>query len=266
VGFAIGLLVPAAPVSTALVVSIIGLLIIGAYAHDTSWNAKATAASCPSERQLRIVTFNTQVSNNDIDAIAAEVLRLKPNVAVLVEFGPRKRRLLNILVRDYPFSFNCGMNCQFAILSQFPLNLIEQGPWLIRVSLGSAFSNLQIIGVHLTRPPMMEKQVQQVRVLTDYVRMAKGNVVVVGDFNATPFSRVLSDFADGTGLRRLTSLPTWPSHVELPQFAIDHVFASPELRVVQKVQIGRSAGSDHYPVAVTLEVPESSANFEKRRS
>jgi endonuclease/exonuclease/phosphatase family metal-dependent hydrolase len=55
-------------------------------------------------------------------------------------------------------------------------------------------------------------------------------------------------------MNRLTRLPTWPSTIEVPQLAIDHVFASQGIRVLAPQQIGKAAGSDHYPIVMTLGV------------
>ena len=49
----------------------------------------------------------------------------------------------------------------------------------------------------------------------------------MGDFNATPFSRILGVLQDSANLTRLTNLPSWPSQLGLPQIAIDHIFVSP---------------------------------------
>ena len=68
-------------------------------------------------------------------------------------------------------------------------------------------------------------------------------------------SQLLTVLQDNANLRRLTTLPTWPSHVSLPQIAIDHIFASPGIRQLEAEQIGEPAGSDHYPVTVRIAVP-----------
>jgi len=79
----------------------------------------------------------------------------------------------------------------------------------------------------------------------------------MGDFNATPFSRILGVLQDSANLMRLTNLPTWPSQAGLPQIAIDHIFVSPGIRQLEAGQIGEPAGSDHYPVTVRIAVPAS---------
>jgi endonuclease/exonuclease/phosphatase (EEP) superfamily protein YafD len=80
---------------------------------------------------------------------------------------------------------------------------------------------------------------------------------VMGDFNATPFSRMLTSLQEATGMSRLTELPTWPAWFGLPQVAIDHIFVSEGIRPVTGEEIGNPSGSDHFPIAMTLAIPAS---------
>jgi endonuclease/exonuclease/phosphatase (EEP) superfamily protein YafD len=111
------------------------------------------------------------------------------------------------------------------------------------------------VGVHTIRTPYVRAQFGQMRELANYLNAYSGALMVVGDFNATPYARVLSLFSERTNLRRITSIPTWPGHVELPQLAIDHIFVSSGPRVLEEARIGKRAGSDHYPVSALLAVP-----------
>ncbi len=81
----------------------------------------------------------------------------------------------------------------------------------------------------------------------------------MGDFNATLFSRLITEFSKETHLRRLTSIPSWPALAELPQFGIDHIFVSHDVRQLEQARIGKHAGSDHYPVIVSIAVPANGA-------
>jgi endonuclease/exonuclease/phosphatase (EEP) superfamily protein YafD len=45
--------------------------------------------------------------------------------------------------------------------------------------------------------------------------------------------------------------------LQLPQLAIDHIFASDEVKSVEDARIGGNAGSDHYPLLVSVAVPLS---------
>jgi endonuclease/exonuclease/phosphatase (EEP) superfamily protein YafD len=82
--------------------------------------------------------------------------------------------------------------------------------------------------------------------------------IVMGDFNATPYSRVLRRFAEVTGMTLITNLPTWPAQgLELPQLSIDHMFIDPKLKIAEPAIAGLYAGSDHLPIAAKILVPIS---------
>lgn len=259
--FLIGYFMPFARVLTALVLALISFAGIGAYAHYASDNASAVGTLQPGEKELRLLTFNTRILSNNTEAIVAEIRRLNPDVATLIEFGENKLVALDLLKQAYPYSVDCAdvRYCHFAIISKVPISSSEakgiwKGPPLIRATLGGRLSGLNIIGVHAIRAPHVRAQFAQMSELADYINQ-NGKFVVMGDLNATPFARLLTIFSERTGLRRLTFLPTWPGHVEMPQLAIDHIFVSPQIRVLQEPRIGKRSGSDHYPVTVTVAVP-----------
>jgi endonuclease/exonuclease/phosphatase (EEP) superfamily protein YafD len=262
--FTVGYFMPFARVLTAILLSLISFVSIGAYAQYVSDRPRIIGTAQAGERELRLMTFNTRILNDDAEAIVAEVRRIDPDVATLIEFGENKKVILDLLRRDYPYRVDCLAErfCHFAIISKVPIVSWEakgiwRGPPLIRATLGGAFTGLNVIGVHTIRAPHVRAQFIQMGELADYLHLLEGQFVIMGDFNATPFARLLSIFTDRTGLRRVTAIPTWPGHVELPQLAIDHVFVSPKIRVLEEARIGRRSGSDHYPVTVTVGVPRS---------
>ncbi len=76
------------------------------------------------------------------------------------------------------------------------------------------------------------------------------HVVVMGDFNATPQTLAVRDFAAATRLRLLTgqcrTFPSWQ-----PQRCIDHLFISPSLHARQ-VEVGQHTLSDHLPISTII--------------
>ena len=66
-----------------------------------------------------------------------------------------------------------------------------------------------VFGVHSTRFPHQRSQLIQFIELAKYVDKSPGERIVMGDFNATPYSRLLQTFQRNSGLNRLTNLPTW---------------------------------------------------------
>jgi endonuclease/exonuclease/phosphatase (EEP) superfamily protein YafD len=264
IAFAIGYFMPFGRVLTAILISLVAFVGIGAYAQYVSEIPRTLGPVRAGEQQLRLMTFNTRLLNDDAEAIVSEVRRLDPDVATLVELGENKKVAFDLLKHDYPYSTECLAErfCHLAILSKVPIVSSEakglwKGPPLIRATLGGAYAGLNVIGVHTIRAPHVRAQFFQMGELADYLDQLQGQFVVMGDFNATPFARLLKIFTERTGLRRLTALPSWPGQAELPQLAIDHVFVSRKIRLLQEPRIGRRSGSDHYPVAVTVAMPPS---------
>jgi endonuclease/exonuclease/phosphatase (EEP) superfamily protein YafD len=147
-----------------------------------------------------------------------------------------------------------------ALLSKFAFVSSEsrtrwRGPPQIMARFGAELSGLTVVGVHTLRPPHFRSQFTQMRALARQLVHLGGTQIVMGDFNATPFSRMARTFSHRSGLSRVTWLPTWPSYVGLPQIAIDHIFVSPDLKLVGPARIGNSAGSDHYPVIADIVLP-----------
>jgi endonuclease/exonuclease/phosphatase (EEP) superfamily protein YafD len=264
IAFIIGYFMPIGRVLTAIIVALIGFVAIGVYPQYVSEHPRVFGAAQAGEKPLRIMAFNSGFRNENTDAIVAEVRRLSPDVAILIELNGGKSVVLRLLKDKYPHQVECIAEpyCHLAIISKIPVASSEfkglwRGPPLIRATLGGNYSDITVVGVHTIRTPHIRAQFEQMKELGDYLYAFTGSTVVAGDFNATPFARLFKMFSDRTGLRRITSLPSWPGYVELPQLAIDHIFLSSKIRVLEQARIGRRAGSDHYPVSALLAVPSS---------
>jgi endonuclease/exonuclease/phosphatase (EEP) superfamily protein YafD len=212
------------------------------------------------ERVLRVAHFNTYTNNGNSQAIANEVLRLDADVATLIEMNDAKKKaVLTLLKARYPHNFDCtGVDyCDMVIVSKYPIMSaggmsLWEGPPIIKAVLGGEMTGVTVVGVHTTRFPFSNAQLSQIRALVKKLDEMPGKLVVIGDFNATPFSRITQTLEQGASLMRVTELPTWPTLIALPQLAIDHAFISRDFRVVGNQQIGEAAGSDHYPIVLTL--------------
>ena len=248
--------------------TLIGLAIwCGLLAAYSAWphivSAKLQQGPYPlqkGELSLRVAHFNTFKNNDDYGAIVTEVKRLDADVIVLVEMSQKKKNaVVPALASLYPHVYDCkgGRYCDMAILSKITIDSADgMGEWVgppyIRANLGGAYRGVTVYGVHTTRFPHSRAQLTQARELVKLLETSPGHEIVVGDFNATPFSRITKIVEEGAALMRLTELPTWPAQHQMPQLAIDHAFAATHFRVVANQQIGNAAGSDHYPIMLTL--------------
>ena len=172
------------------------------------------------------------------------------------------RPILASLAGRYPYRADCLTQdfCNLVILSKFPIAASEmridwEGPPAIRAKIGPELGGLTVIAAHTIRFPHSRVQFRQILELSKFVEAIPGRKLVMGDFNATPFSRIVGTFAGRTGMTRLSGLPSWPTLIQLPQMAIDHIFVSPDIRATQSQKIGNAAGSDHYPISIKLAVP-----------
>jgi endonuclease/exonuclease/phosphatase (EEP) superfamily protein YafD len=260
--FALGRIMPRGRVLVAFVVLVAAVVGIGAWPQLVSREPWIVDEAKPGERAITVASFNTLYDNEQADAVRAEIERLDADVISLIEFGPNKHAVLKALAAHYPYQSDCfALNyCDLAILSKFPFASSSaranwQGPPLIMVKLGDEYGGFTIIGTHTIRFPHSQAQFRQIKALADLVDTLTGPRLVMGDFNATPFSRMTATLASQTGLARLTVLPSWPAQARLPQMAIDHIFASSGIRVLEHERIGEPAGSDHYPIIMKLAVP-----------
>lgn len=260
--FVIGLLMPRGKLLAAFLVIIAGLVAIGMWPHVASRAPLALATAGPNERVLHVVSYNSLYTNDDADAVKAEVLRLDADVVGLVEMGNNKKRILAELRDRYPFQANCFNRdfCNLVILSKIPLETTGSdvswaGPPYMKARFGPEAGGLTVFLVHTIRFPHSRAQFRQITAMAGLIESTPGTKLVMGDFNATPFSRIVQSFEQRTNLKRLTNLPSWPSYVGLPQIAIDHIFVSHGLKAVESQTIGEPGGSDHFPIALRIAVP-----------
>lgn len=121
---------------------------------------------------------------------------------------------------------------------------------------------LSLMSVHITRPgtpgasAFQNVEFQAVADWAQRQRLAGKSVVVIGDFNSTPWSQRIRQMLIRGGLRNSQQgwvwQMTWPG--DLPvffQIAIDHCVHSPDL-MTQKRWTGPYIGSDHLPLTVKL--------------
>jgi endonuclease/exonuclease/phosphatase (EEP) superfamily protein YafD len=212
------------------------------------------------EQQFTVAHFNIHAENTNISAVTAEIKRLDADLVTLVEFESEKQPILDALASQYPYRhafFKDDPYANVAILSKLPvLEQTQKGAWAGApygaVKLGGRLDGIWFYAIHTTRFPYSRAQLRQTQELVKELQRVSGPKLLMGDFNTTPFSRLPGIIESGLGVRRVTHLPTWPAQLGLPQLAIDHIFLSNELRVIAEQQIGNAAGSDHYPITMTL--------------
>jgi endonuclease/exonuclease/phosphatase (EEP) superfamily protein YafD len=126
----------------------------------------------------------------------------------------------------------------------------------IGVDLGD--ERIEVLGIHPLSPTTGERAEGRDALIaraTDWVATRPGEVVVVGDLNATPWSHAYSalrvrgrlvDTLRGRGFQ-----PTWPEGWGVLMVPIDHVLHTPGLGSADR-RTGPAFGSAHRPVLVEI--------------
>jgi endonuclease/exonuclease/phosphatase family metal-dependent hydrolase len=245
---------------------------------------------------LRLMTWNVHrcVGTDrklDVARVAEVIAACRPDIVALQELDVGRRRtggvdqahrLAELL--QMRAHFNAALTVEEerygdAILTALPERLVKVGPlpglpklrgleprgalW-VAVEVGGV--ELQVINTHLGLVPR-EQQVQTAELLGQRWLGSEGfngPAVLLGDFNATPFSRtyrmltaVMRDAQDSLGKAPTATFPSG-----FPILRIDHVFLSEEIRTVaveSPFDPRARTASDHLPLVVTLDLPAGSA-------
>jgi endonuclease/exonuclease/phosphatase (EEP) superfamily protein YafD len=221
------------------------------------------------EPQLRLMTYNLFWLNKTPDRARASVRESGADVVLLIEAVGRLRNVAAGLRDIYPYQANCP--CGLSILSRWPIvddyvrRDTRRGPqtvpainWAV---IDSPQGEITVMDIHLLWPTEPRLQaLDQATLLKEAAPFNRRSLIIMGDFNSTPWSVFLRKQDQLFGMERRTrGLPTWPARLPwsehwrapFPFMPIDHVYAGKDWRTLA-VRRGASGGSDHYPVIVTL--------------
>jgi endonuclease/exonuclease/phosphatase (EEP) superfamily protein YafD len=259
-----------------LAIACIGVFAIHGYALVEQRFA-AIERSVGATRPLRIASFNVLFHNDDYQALIDYVLRLSPDILCLYETTADWQRGLAPLTSRYAFSLftGGGPHSGVACLSRIvptrvvpPTSDAGLAPWM-ELQLESRGVRFTLIAAHLAFPIGPKGSSARNRQLTILARQLRGltqPVVLVGDFNLTPYSPFSTDFTRHSGLRDCSRgrplEPTWPTWFAPLWIQIDRCFASRDVEVVHYTA-GPALGSDHYPLVIDLRLPEPNAHVSR---
>lgn len=220
---------------------------------------------------LRVVSLNVYRGSRDYERVRAFLRAERADFVVLVEATPAWAQELASLRDLYPhvaYSPRAGsagvlLLSRTRILEWLPVFLGGQPEAGIRARIAPFGHPMDVIGVHLTWPVRPALAAQRNRELEGLARVtARANVplVVLGDFNDTRYSPgfarllrdgALRDCAAGRGVSG-----TWPTWFAPLGIQIDHCLHTRGVWT-ERFDTGPEVGSDHYPLVVTLRVPDS---------
>jgi endonuclease/exonuclease/phosphatase (EEP) superfamily protein YafD len=215
-------------------------------------------------RRLRLLFANVLESNRAHARLLDWVRDEQPDVVVVAEALLSWQQALMALEKDFPHWTACRMG-DVRIFSRRPF---ETEPLDVFPEIGYAVvvkvDGVTILGVH-TASPEDERRSRSLDELlvqvSEIVRRTDGPVVVVGDFNAAPWTLPVQRLIGETGLTcgpgaLISTFPIAYRGLRFPRWLgipIDIVMAGNGARVALR-RHGPDIGSDHWPMAAELVV------------
>ncbi|HEX5419570.1 MAG TPA: endonuclease/exonuclease/phosphatase family protein [Gammaproteobacteria bacterium] len=208
-----------------------------------------------------VLSANVLWRNHDYADLLDIIETRKPDAVVALEFTPAWRKGLAALDERYPYRLLAPHHDPYGIglWSRYPLEakLVPlQAAVGIDALVQTPAGEIRLIGVHLRSPTTRTKAAERDRQFSDLTDLARGSpvpLVVVGDFNTTPYSPYFSDWLESAGLRNVhTGLDdTWPTFLPILRIPIDHCVVSPKIGGAELHRL-RAFGSDHFPILCRL--------------
>lgn len=230
-------------------------------------------------RIYTLMTFNVFGRNEEPESIVANVAAENPDILALQEYSPYVRKVIHPLLTElYPHFQYCagGQRAFVGLYSKLPfepldvdacsssiINTDRTARIMVRfeTETGPDFS---LATTHNDWPAPITRQVEQFATLRDSLASVAPPVILVGDFNSTPWSYALRNFVSEAGLVRHThNLPTFPTlwyylgdwRSTMPILPIDHVMTRGAI-AIHSLVTGEPSGSDHLPIIVRFSVSE----------
>ena len=233
-----------------------------------AWRGGEPQAASGEEETLRVASLNVYFKGDRYADTAAFLLGSKANVVVLVEMTPEWVNQLSILRTRWPNvvteprdgSDGIVIFSRLPILDHDTIDLSGGGRVTLKVRLKTADGPVTLIAFHPpppTTPALARRRDAEMLAVAELARSigSVGPLVLIGDFNCTPWSPAFRKLVEDSGLsdsrRGLGVQATWPSLLGPFGIPIDHALVSKDLRVIDR-SVGPQVGSDHRGIVVGL--------------
>jgi endonuclease/exonuclease/phosphatase (EEP) superfamily protein YafD len=231
--------------------------LVNAPAVPTAPSAAASVAA------FRVAALNVWYRNRHFQRVSDFAARESPDVILLAEVTAECEAALSALTEEYAHRFSTRGNrgTGLLLLSRWPMqaavlpDFSEVEP-AIAATLVIKERRVQLLSVHTSWPIGRQCTVERDRQLAmvgAYARAQEGPLIVLGDLNISPFSRVFQELLSGSHLSSAAQgfgwQPTWPVFLPPAGIQIDHALVSAGVAVMS-FRRGAPVGSDHLPILV----------------
>ncbi len=216
---------------------------------------------------LKVISLNVYSGNSQHQKVIDFIYQEDPDLFFLFEFTPMWEKQLQMLEKNYPYSFKNAQQGNFgsACFSKRPikkgrLKELSSNNQALFIDVEHEGRLIFLVGAHPYPPrgsSFSKLRNQQMNQLGNYLAEKNVPAIIVGDLNNTPWSSHFQDFLSKTNLFDSRSgfgiQATWPSSSpsSLLRIPIDHCLLSKEFIVTNR-QVGSQVGSDHLPIIISV--------------
>jgi endonuclease/exonuclease/phosphatase (EEP) superfamily protein YafD len=266
----------------ALALGAIGFL-ASAWTFGPEWVSSLATRPTANGTIVKVMTHNVFGLNYDMKRLASVIFSEAPDIVALQEYFPEQQSLDGLLKPQYPYAVRCqgGKRANLGLYSKIPFDkemsatdcpASPGGQRTAHIIAGFTLadgSHFSVMTTHIDWPFPIERQQQELAAAAADVNAVSGPLLVVGDFNSTPWSYAMKGFEAQTGLRRETrNLITYPEFITVPRrvsrsglvrltpfLPLDQAFERG--LTVTELHRGPETGSDHLPVVFSFAVTKN---------
>ena len=242
-----------------LTISALLMFTLGYKVYEHSF-VKVETETAQAKSKLKIALFNLKRENDNYKEISSEIENTNVDIVGLVEFAPWHKENIGIL-QKYPYSVTNPMDGYYglAIYSKFPLEEVKSEDLIVYLEAIADIDGekVNIIVSHPAAPfnqEMNEKAYYGLELLSKRAnQLTSQNVILMGDFNLTPWSKKYSNFANSVPSLKNISKGEGIKFSWLGNLLIDHVFISKSIKA-SNFEIKGNSGSDHNLVYAEIRI------------
>lgn len=236
-----------------------GLLIL-------DYRARALPAGAAEADGLTVLWFNLR-KDNPVDSARLEAALRSSGADVIVLSEARPAQPVMQGLRDlYPYQAGCAapQACELLILSRVPVGAPELFATFAGPDRFAAFEprlpgrpRVRIVALHRVKPWYLGMTgMEQAWIDAVLARAPQRPLIVMGDFNAAPWSRPLRSLERAQGLRHPPRpIATWPRRLGPFGMPIDHILLRGPAELRSIAPWGEGLGSNHRGLLARIALP-----------
>lgn len=217
---------------------------------------------------IKVLNSNLLLVNTNYEAQLESIARVEPDIIAFQEYTQEWHDVLSARLSNYPHivattrqdSFGIALYSKYPIISGGIETIVEHSTPVANVEIDLGDKLVRVMAVHPPPPVSFRKysmRNQLMQAIAEIAANQQNAVIVMGDFNATPWTSHFTDMLADGKLRHTRGghglYPSWPANPIPFGIPIDHVLVDSHIKVLH-FSTESVKGTDHLNVWSQLNV------------